>query len=105
MVETMRQYLVSTIPAVAASATTRELAAALRRGAGVPAQRLVAILDETDLVKFARARVNAERAIAIGTEARQIVSETAAAQAAAEAAAAAGRAGGESNRARQGKAA
>lgn len=88
MTGVMRRYLVSVIPAIAASATTRELSAALARTNRVPGQRLLAILDETDLVKFARGRVTTGRAVEIGAEARSIVDETAAAQAAAAAAAA-----------------
>lgn len=91
MVRVARTYLASTVPLLARSATTRELALALHATASVPRDRLISILDETDLVKFAQERSTSERAVAIGAEARRIVNETAAALAAASAAAAASR--------------
>ena len=83
----LRHYLVTSVPAIAASATTRELDAALVRTTEVPGLRLLAVLDEADLIKFARGRVTVDRAVEIGAESRRIVSETAAALAAAELAA------------------
>ena len=91
MVRVARTYLASTVPLLARSATTHELAVALHATTAVPGARLLSILDETDLVKFAQERSTAERAVAIGAEARRIVNETAAALAAASAAAAASR--------------
>lgn len=88
MVHVARTYLASAVPLLARSATTRELAVALHTPTAVPGDRLISILDETDLVKFAQERSTAERAVAIGAEARRIVNETAAALAAASAAAA-----------------
>lgn len=87
MVRVARTYLAAVVPLLARSATTRELAAALHRTSAVPGDRLISILDETDLLKFARRRASVERAVAIGTEARRIVNETAATLAAASAAA------------------
>jgi hypothetical protein len=89
MVRVARTYLATVVPLLARSATTRELAAALHSTSAVPGDRLISILDETDLLKFARERSSVERAVAIGTEARRIVNETAAALAAASAAASA----------------
>jgi CBS domain-containing protein len=54
----------------------------------VPGQRLLGVLDVTDLIKFARERSTAERAREIGAEARGIVADTNAALVAAAAAAA-----------------
>ena len=79
MAGVVRGYLASVIPTFARSATTREVAAALDRTTTVPVGRLIAILDETDLIKFARERSSVERAVAIGAESRLIVNETAAA--------------------------
>jgi len=90
-VRVARTYLASTVPQLARSATTRELAVALHATTAVPGDRLISILDETDLVKFAQERSSAERAVVIGAEARRIVNETAAALAAASATQAASR--------------
>jgi hypothetical protein len=79
MANVVRRYLASVVPAFAASATTREVAAALSSTTVVPAERLIAILDDTDLMKFARERSTAEHALAIGAESRRVVNETAAA--------------------------
>jgi hypothetical protein len=79
MAGVVRGYLASVIPAFVRSATTREVATALDRTTTVPVGRLIAILDETDLIKFARGRSSVERAVAIGAESRLIVNETAAA--------------------------
>lgn len=87
MTRVLRHYLARSVPAIAASATTRELDAALTRTTGFPAQRLLAILDEADLVKFARGSVTVERGLEIGAESRRIVNETAEALATAESAA------------------
>lgn len=79
MVGVVRKYLSTVVPAFSASATTRELAASLSHTTVVPVQRLLALLDETDLIKFARERVTVERTLEIGAESRRIVTETAAA--------------------------
>lgn len=89
MVRVVRNYLASVLPAAARSATTHELAATLGTSSAVPAARLLAILDATDLLKFARDRATAERAVEIGAESRRIVQETAAGLEAERAAAAA----------------
>jgi hypothetical protein len=86
MVGVLRAYLASVLPEAVRSATTRELEAALARISAVPLQRLVGLLDATDLIKFARDRATAERALAAGAEARRIVAGTNAALAAAAAA-------------------
>jgi hypothetical protein len=88
MVHVSRRYLAATVPAAAQSATTHELADSLQRSPIVPTQKLLDVLDATDLIKFARERSTAERAREIGVEARRIVAETNAAIEAASAAAA-----------------
>jgi hypothetical protein len=88
MVGVLRAYRASVLPEAVRSATTRELEAALARISTVPLQRLVSLLDATDLIKFARDRATAERALAAGAEARRIVAGTNAALAAAAAVAA-----------------
>ena len=88
MVRVLRTYLAATIPAALQSATTHELAASLQRLPVVPGQRLLGVLDATDLIKFARERSTAERAREIGAEARRIVADTNSALVAAAAAAA-----------------
>jgi hypothetical protein len=79
MTAVLRVYLASVVPVAAQSATTHELAATLPRTAVIPVERLIGVLDETDLIKFARERSSAERAREIGAEARRIVTETGAA--------------------------
>lgn len=88
MVRVLRTYLAATIPAASQAATTHELADSLQRLPIVPGQRLLGVLDVTDLIKFARERSTAERAREIGAEARKIVADTNAALVAAAAAAA-----------------
>ena len=75
MIAVVRRYLASVVPEAAQSATTRELAVALRNSRIVPVQRLIDALDAADLLKFARGRSTPERAREIGAEARRIVSE------------------------------
>ncbi len=87
MIAVVRRYLSCVIPEAAQSATTSELAFALRNSRAVPVQRLIGALDATDLMKFARERSTAERARDIGADARRIVSETSAALEAAQVAA------------------
>jgi hypothetical protein len=88
MVAVMRAYLAAVVPLASRSATTHELAVALRHATVVPVQRMIALLDAADLIKFARERPTAERAIEIGAEARRIVAETDSAVEAAKVAAA-----------------
>lgn len=84
MVAVLRIYIATVVESAAQSATTRELATALGPHTVVPVQRLIGILDTTDLIKFARRRSTPERAREIGLEARRIVAEVAAALQAAE---------------------
>ncbi len=75
MVEVLRDYLALRLPGAAPSLTSTELIRFLRSRSDLPVQRLAAILNEADLVKFARRSVTAERAREIGQEARAIVRE------------------------------
>jgi hypothetical protein len=72
MVDVLRDYLALRLPEARASLTSSELATALRATRGVPHERLAALLDEADLVKFARRPLTPERARALGREARGI---------------------------------
>ena len=72
MVDVLRDYLALRLPEARASLTSSELAAALRASRGVPHARLAALLDEADLVKFARRPLTPEHARALGREARGI---------------------------------
>jgi hypothetical protein len=75
MVDVLRDYLALRLPEARASLTSSELAAALRSTRGVPHARLAALLDEADLVKFARRPLSPEHARALGKEARSIARE------------------------------
>ena len=72
MVDVLRDYLALRLPEARASLTSSELATALRASRGVPHARLAALLDEADLVKFARRPLTPEHARALGREARGI---------------------------------
>jgi len=75
MVEVLRDYLAMRIPEARASLTSGELLAALQRVRAVPVARLATVLEEADLIKFARRIVTAERARELGREARTIARE------------------------------
>jgi hypothetical protein len=74
--QVVRDYLAGRIATASLSLTTLELVEALRADARVPLERLQGVLEESDQVKFARARVSAERAAAVASDARQVVEET-----------------------------
>jgi hypothetical protein len=88
MVEVLRDYLARRLPGALPSLTSTELLAAVRGDGTVPADRLSAVLAETDLIKFARRAVTPERARELAREARGIVRDVNQAQATAAAAAA-----------------
>jgi membrane protein implicated in regulation of membrane protease activity len=75
MVEVLRDYLAARVATAHPSLTSTELLDVMRRAAGVPVDRLTPVLSETDLIKFAKRPVSAERAREIGREARAIVHE------------------------------
>lgn len=82
MSEVLRDYLAAVDKDAPTSLTTSELLAALRSSRAAPVQRLAAVLTEVDLAKFARRSVTAERAQALGREARAIVAQLEASRAA-----------------------
>lgn len=71
--EVLRTYLARTIPAARPSLTTSELALALRGEGHVPGTRVVRVLHEIDLVKFARLRVSEAVAAEAARECRAVV--------------------------------
>jgi len=87
-VNVLRDYLARRVRGGDASLTSTELLAAVRGERALPVERLGPVLAEADLIKFARRPVTAERARAIGREARELVRETERASAAERAAAA-----------------
>ncbi|MDE3152027.1 MAG: hypothetical protein KGL93_07240 [Gemmatimonadota bacterium] len=72
-VEVLRDYLRARFPLASLSLTTGEVLDELRDAPTVPHARLAALLDEADLVKFARRPLAADRALQLGQEARAIV--------------------------------
>jgi hypothetical protein len=99
MADVARRYLARRIEGVGLPLTTSELVRALRHEGRVPVGRLATLLEEVDLVKFARRPVSAERALALGEEAKQIVRTTEESVKAREAAEAAARAESEKRKA------
>ena len=75
MVEVLRDYLAARYPSAPLSATSTELLGALKGERAVPNDRLMRVLNEADLIKFARRPVTAERARELGREARAIVTD------------------------------
>ena len=79
MVDVLRDYLALRLPEARASLTSSELSRALRADGRVPHARLAALLDEADLVKFARRPLASDRARALGRDARGIARDVEAA--------------------------
>jgi uncharacterized protein DUF4381 len=75
MVEVLRDYLAARYPSAPLSLTSTELLGAVKGERAVPDDRLMRVLNEADLVKFARRQVTAERARELGREARSIVTD------------------------------
>ena len=73
VVDVMRDYFAHRVPDAPASLTSTELLGRVRGNPSVPVARLAPLLAEADLVKFARRAVTAERATAMGADAREIV--------------------------------
>jgi hypothetical protein len=73
MVDVLRDYLASRYSRAPLSLTTSELTGALHRDSTVPLERLARLLDEADLIKFARRPVTREHATELGREARLVV--------------------------------
>ena len=75
MVEVLRDYLAARHQQALLSHTSTELHRAIRELATVPQDRLMRLLTDADLIKFARRPVSSERAREIGREARAIVAK------------------------------
>lgn len=75
MVEVLRGYLAARYAQTSLALTSRELLGAVRAERAVPRDRLSHLLDEADLVKFARRPLSAERARELGRLARGVVDE------------------------------
>ena len=75
IVEVLRDYLAARYAAAPLSLTSTEVVASLRGQRAVPNERMARVLDEADLIKFARRPVTAERARELGREARTIVAQ------------------------------
>jgi len=73
VIEVLRDYLAARYPSAPLSLTSTELLGALRTARAVPNDRMLRVLNEADLIKFARRAVSTERAREIGREARAIV--------------------------------
>jgi hypothetical protein len=73
MVDVLRDYLAARYPAAPLSLTSGELTRALHRDPTVPLERLSRLLDEADLIKFARRPVARDRATELGRECRALV--------------------------------
>ena len=73
VVDVLREYIADRAPGAPLSLTSTELLAITQRIPTLPHDRLLRILNEADLVKFARRPVSAERARDIGREAKSIV--------------------------------
>jgi hypothetical protein len=74
-VEILRDYLAARLPEARPSQTSSELRAALAGREEVPHERLHALLDRADLVKFAALPIGAVPATEAGREARAIVDD------------------------------
>jgi hypothetical protein len=73
MADVLRDYLAARYSTAPLALTTSELTRALHREPTVPLERLSRLLDEADLIKFARRPVTREHATELGREARLIV--------------------------------
>jgi hypothetical protein len=73
MIEVLRDYLSARYAEAALSLTSTELQRSMRELPHVPHERLIRVLTEADLIKFARRAVSGARARELGAEARAIV--------------------------------
>ena len=73
MVEVLRDYLSARYAEASLSLTSTELQRSVRELPHVPHERLIRVLTEADLIKFARRAVSPTRARELGDEARAIV--------------------------------
>ena len=75
MVEILREYLAARYAEAALSLTSTELERSLRAVPHVPQHRLIRVLTDADLIKFARRPVSPERSRDLGREAQAIVAQ------------------------------
>lgn len=75
MVEVLRDYLARRVPEARSALTSQELIAAVRKDPRIPSSELAPVLDDSDLVKFARVPITPERARELGKETRRIVEQ------------------------------
>jgi hypothetical protein len=73
VVDVLREYIADRTPGASLSLTSTEILAITQHIRTLPHDRLLRILNEADLVKFARRPVSADRARDIGREAKSIV--------------------------------
>jgi hypothetical protein len=73
VVDVLREYIADRISGAPLSMTSTELLAVTQHARTFPQDRLLRVLNEADLVKFARRAVSADRARDIGREAKAIV--------------------------------
>ena len=71
--DVVRDYLERVVSPATTALTTVELAQVLQTESRVPAGRVLRVLQDVDLVKFAAAAIDADRAREIGTECRALV--------------------------------
>jgi hypothetical protein len=74
IVDVLREYLAARVPGVRRSDTTSELLRSMRPAEGVEAE-LPALLERSDLVKFAQAPISVEEARTSGANSRAIVDQ------------------------------
>ena len=75
MADVVRQYLSARLTGVSLALTTQELLGALRGAPTISSQRLAALFNAVDPVKFARAPISVEAARSLGEDAKAIVLE------------------------------
>ncbi|HEY7396078.1 MAG TPA: hypothetical protein VH559_14585 [Gemmatimonadaceae bacterium] len=75
MIEVLRDYLAARYVEAALSLTSTELHRSLSAAPYVPDDRLARLLNDADLIKFARRPVSGDRARDLGREARAIVAD------------------------------
>jgi hypothetical protein len=73
VVDVLREYIADRFTHAPLALTSTELLAATQHTPTLPHDRMMRILNEADLVKFAKRPVSAERARDIGTDARALV--------------------------------
>jgi hypothetical protein len=73
VVDVLREYIADRFSDAPLALTSTELLTATQHARTLPHDRLMRILNEADLIKFARRPVSAERAREIGREARGLV--------------------------------